>query len=212
MRVAHLALDLGLGHERGDRVDDDQVDGTGAHKLLGDLERLLAGVRLADEQVLDLHAELAGIEDVERVLGVDEGGHAPGLLHLGDGVQRERGLARGLGPEDLDDPAPRVASDPEGQVEADRAGGDDLDLLLFALAAQPHDRAAPELLLDLGHRRGDRLELVVDFGHATPSFSRPVAGAPINAALCPKASPPGPRDGASTPEAFCRASGSRWPR
>ena len=53
VRVAHLAFDFGLGHQRRDRVDDDDVDRAGAHQHVGDLERLLAGVRLRDEQVVD---------------------------------------------------------------------------------------------------------------------------------------------------------------
>jgi hypothetical protein len=40
--VAHLALDLGPGHERGHRVDDDDVERAGADQHVGDLERLLA--------------------------------------------------------------------------------------------------------------------------------------------------------------------------
>ena len=59
--VAHLALDLGLGHERRDRVDDDDVDRAGAHEHVGDLERLLAVVGLRDEQLVGLHAELARV-------------------------------------------------------------------------------------------------------------------------------------------------------
>ena len=58
VRLAHLALDLGLRHERGDRVDDDDVDGAGADQHLGDLERLLAVVGLRDQQVVDVDAEL----------------------------------------------------------------------------------------------------------------------------------------------------------
>ena len=54
--VAHLAFDLGARHERGDRVDDDAVDAAGADERLGDLERLLAGVRLADEELVDVDA------------------------------------------------------------------------------------------------------------------------------------------------------------
>ena len=73
MAVAHLALDLGLGHQRGDRVDDDDVEGAGAHEHLGDLERLLAGVGLRDQQVVDVHADPARVGRIERVLGVDEG-------------------------------------------------------------------------------------------------------------------------------------------
>ncbi len=46
--VAHLALELGLGHQRGHRVDHQHVDGAGAHQHLGDLQALLAGVRLGE--------------------------------------------------------------------------------------------------------------------------------------------------------------------
>ena len=56
--VAHLALDLGLGRERGDRVDHDHVHRAGAHQHVGDFQGLLAGIRLGDQQVVDFHAEL----------------------------------------------------------------------------------------------------------------------------------------------------------
>jgi len=81
--VAHLALDLRARHERRDGVDHDDVDRAGAHERLGDLKRLLAGVRLGDEHILDLDAKRAGIGDVERVLGVDERDLAARLLRLG---------------------------------------------------------------------------------------------------------------------------------
>ena len=60
--IAHLAFDFGLGHERRDRVDDDDVDAAGAHQHVGDFEPLLAGVRLRDQQVADVDAELAGVD------------------------------------------------------------------------------------------------------------------------------------------------------
>ena len=85
-RVAHLALDLGARHERGDGVDDDDVDGVGADERLADLERLLAGVGLRDEQVVDVDADGRGEGRVERVLDVDVGGDAAELLGLGDDV------------------------------------------------------------------------------------------------------------------------------
>ena len=47
-----------------------------AHEHVGDLERLLAGVGLGDEELVDVHPELAGVGRVERVLGVDERGDA----------------------------------------------------------------------------------------------------------------------------------------
>ncbi len=55
--IAHLALDLRAGDEGGNAIDDYDVDGVGADERLADLQRLLAGVRLGDEQVLDVDAE-----------------------------------------------------------------------------------------------------------------------------------------------------------
>src|SRR4051794_4427696 len=66
--VAHLALDLGAGHERRDRVDDDDVEGAGADQHVGDLERLLPRVRLGDEQGVGVDTEGLGVLGVERVL------------------------------------------------------------------------------------------------------------------------------------------------
>ena len=80
--VAHLALDLGLGDQRRHRVDDDHVHRTRAHQRVGDLERLLAVIRLRDQELVDVDAELARVADVERVLGVDEGRDAAGALDI----------------------------------------------------------------------------------------------------------------------------------
>ena len=98
MAVAHLALDLGLGHERRHRVDDHHRDRVRAHEHLGDLERLLAGVGLRHQQVVDVDAELARVVGVERVLGIDEGGDPALPLGVGDDVEGEGRLAGGFRP------------------------------------------------------------------------------------------------------------------
>ena len=90
---AHVALDLVFGRERGDGVDDDDVDLAGSHERFDDFERLLAGVGLRDEEVVDLHAELFGIFRIDRVLRVDECADAAFLLRFGDDVERERCFA-----------------------------------------------------------------------------------------------------------------------
>ena len=64
-----------------------------------------------------IHAERFGIGWVECVLGVDEGRRSPGLLTFRNGLQRERGLARGLRAVDLDDPSPRQAASAHRQVQ-----------------------------------------------------------------------------------------------
>ena len=118
---------------------------------VGDLERLLTGVGLRDEQRVDVDAELARVLRVERVLGVDEGGDAACALRVGDRVERQRRLTRRLRAVDLDDAAARETADAERDVEGDRAGGDDLDGCAL-VAAQAHDRALAELAVDLGER------------------------------------------------------------
>ena len=149
VRVAHLAFDLRARHEGCDRVDDDQVDGTGTHEHVGDLERLLAGVGLRDEELIDVDAELAGVIGIERVLRVDERRDAAGTLHVRDRVQGERRLTRRLRAVDLDDATAWQTADAESDVEGDRTGGDDLDGGAL-VAAQSHDRALSELPVDLG--------------------------------------------------------------
>src|SRR5207245_1964856 len=105
-RIAHLAFDLGTRNERSNRVDDHAVDATGTDQRLGDLERLLAGVGLADEKLVDVDATGTGVTGIESVLDIDERGHPALLLGLGDGVLAKRRLTRRLRTEDLGDPPP----------------------------------------------------------------------------------------------------------
>jgi hypothetical protein len=159
-RIAHLAFDFGLGRERGDRVDHDQVHGAGAHQAVDDFQGLLAGVRLADQKIRQVDAQLLRVLHIQRVFGVDKGAGAGLALHLGDDLQREGGLARRFRAVDLDDAAARQAADAQRDVQAKRSGGDHLDVLELLALAQPHDRALAELLLDLGQRDLQRLALV----------------------------------------------------
>jgi hypothetical protein len=116
---------------------------------------LLAGVRLADQEVVQLDAEFLRVLHVERVLGVDEGAGAADALHLGNDLQGERGLAGRFRPVDLDHPAARQAADAKRDVEPERAGRDDLDVFDHFAFAEPHDRALAELLFDLRQRGGE---------------------------------------------------------
>src|SRR5205823_7465957 len=146
---------------RCDRVDDDDVDGPGADQHLADLERLLPGIGLRDEQILGADPELARVADVEGVLRVDEGGDAARLLRLGDDVEGERRLARRFRPVDFDDAAARDAADAKREIERDAPGGDGGDVLEGGFAcAEPHHRSLAELLLDGRDGQLDRLLLL----------------------------------------------------
>ena len=117
-RVAHLAVQLSLGDERGDGIDDQHVNGAGADEGFGNLQSLFAAIRLRNQQVIDIDAQLFGVGGVEGVLRVDKGRQAAGLLRLGNDLQRDGGLARGLRAENLNDAAAGNAAHAQSGVES----------------------------------------------------------------------------------------------
>ena len=161
MGIAHVAFDLGSRGESSDGVDDDDVDRAGPHQHVGDLECLLTGVGLGDEQLIDVDPDGLGIDGIHRVLGVDVGANATVALRLGHDVQRECGLARRLGPIDLGDAATRQPTDTQGEIERKCARWNGLDRHR-ALLAHLHDGTLAELLLDLTHGHLERLLTIHD--------------------------------------------------
>ncbi len=121
MGIAHLALQFRARHKGCHRVDHQHVDGAGSHQRVADFQGLFTGIGLADEQVVDVHAEFAGIERIERVLRIDEGAGAAAFLRLGDRVQGQRGLARAFRPVHLDDASARQAAHAQRDIQAQRA-------------------------------------------------------------------------------------------
>ena len=152
MGVSDLSLDLGLGRQRRHRVDGDDVERARADQQLADLERLLTGVGLRDQELVDVDADPLRVGGIHRVLGVDEGADAAAALSLGDHVVDERRLAGSFRPEDLDDAAARQPADPEREIQWKRAGRDGPDGHRRPVA-HPHDRALAELALDLTESR-----------------------------------------------------------
>ncbi len=152
MRVAHLTFDLRTWRQGRDRVDDDHVDRAGADQHVGDLEPLLTGIGLGDEQLVDVHTYRLRVGRVHRVLGIDIGTDPAVALRFGHDMHGECRLAGRLGTEDLDDPPSWQASDAERYVERHRTGRDGLDADSGVLT-HPHDRSLAELLLNLaeGH-------------------------------------------------------------
>ncbi len=88
-----------------------------AHQGLRNIQGLLTGIRLRDQQTVDIHTQGAGIGRLQRMLDVDVGGLAAGLLCRGDHVQRKGGFTRGFRTVDLYDPSFRHAADAQGQIQ-----------------------------------------------------------------------------------------------
>jgi hypothetical protein len=148
MAVTHLAFDLCAGHQGRYRVDDDDVHCARADQRVGDLESLFTIVGLADEELVDVHTQLAGIARVERMLGVDEGRDTTILLALGDRVEGQSRLAARLRAIDLDDAAPRIAPNAQREVEGNRPARGYRHLQPGGGIPQAHDRALSVSFLD----------------------------------------------------------------
>ena len=74
------------------------------------------------------------------------------LLHFGNDLQSEGGFAGRLRAVNFDDPTARQAAHAQRDVQAQRAGGDDLDVLDRLALTQAHDGALAKLLFNLGQR------------------------------------------------------------
>ena len=118
MAVAHLAFQLGARHQGGHTIDHHHVDRARSDQRVANLQRLLAGIGLADQQIIDIHPQLARIDRVQRMLRVDKRAGAAALLRLGDHVQSQRGLARAFRPVHLDHPPARHPANAHGQIPA----------------------------------------------------------------------------------------------
>ena len=109
MRFAHFAVEFGLGHQRRHRVHYQHVNRAGTDQRFGDFQRLLARIRLRNQQVVDINAQFLGIPRIQRVLGIHKRRQPAVPLRLGDDLKRNRRLARRLRPENFNDAAARNA-------------------------------------------------------------------------------------------------------
>ena len=84
----------------------------------------------------------------EGMLGVYEGHHPPRCLGLGHDMQGQGRLAGRFRAEDLHHPSPGHTADAQGQIQAQRAGGNNgnIDGLILP---HPHDGASAELFFNL---------------------------------------------------------------
>ena len=92
--ITDFTIKLLLGDQSGYRVEDNDVDGIGAHQSLADLQRFLTRIGLRDEQVVQIHPQFAGVIWVQGVLDINEGSETTLFLRLSNGGESEGRLAR----------------------------------------------------------------------------------------------------------------------
>ena len=117
VRIAHVPFQLAARHQGRHAVHDYHVHCAAAHQVLHDFEGLLGIVRLGQIERVYVDAAARRIALVQRVLGIYVSGGAALALGLRRDVIGERGLARRLGAEYLDNAAPGHASHSQRYVQ-----------------------------------------------------------------------------------------------
>ena len=164
MRIADFAFDFRFRRQRRDGVDDDNVNRARARQRVTDFQRLFTGIRLRTQQVVDIHAQFARIDRVQRVFGIDERTGFTFTLRCGDNLQRQGGFTGRFRPVDLDDTAHWQTAGAERNIQRKRAGGDGF-YVHRTVFTQAHDGAFTELLFDLTQRCRQRFLFVFVDSH-----------------------------------------------
>src|SRR5690554_1233081 len=121
--VAHFAFDFGFRCQCGYGVDDDHVDGVGAHQHVGDFQGLFAGVWLGNQEVVYVYTELFCVDGVERVLSVDKCAGFARFLGFSYNLQGQCGFTGAFRAVDFNDPVVRQAANTQGYVQPEGTGG-----------------------------------------------------------------------------------------
>jgi hypothetical protein len=152
MAVSHFPFEFRPRDQRGDGIDDDQIDCIRGDKGRRYLESLFTGVRLRHDEIVDVNAEGSSVLGVQGMFGVDESRVPASLLSFGDNVKRERSFAGRLGSVDLDYAASWEPAYPEGMIDGHGSGGDGGNWQGVARPEQEYGAFA-ELLVHLDDRR-----------------------------------------------------------
>ena len=96
MRIAHIAFNFGFWCECCHRIHHDDIHCTGPNQHIHDFQRLISGVWLGDEKLIDIDTQLACIDRIQSVLGINKCCCTTGFLTLGDCLERHGRLARSL--------------------------------------------------------------------------------------------------------------------
>ena len=105
MRITHFTFEFGFRYQGGNRVDNQNVDGAGTYQSVSNFQSLFTGIRLRNQQAVNVYADFLGISRVKRVFGVDKSTGSAFFLRLGNDAQGEGGFTGTFRPEDFYDTA-----------------------------------------------------------------------------------------------------------
>ena len=154
MVVPHFAVDFGLRHKGCHRVHNNDVDSARTYERFGNVESLLAGIRLGHEERFDIDTELTSINRIKSVFCVDEGCNAAKLLSFCNSMQSKRCLTGRFRSINFNDTSARETAYAKCHVELNATRRNDRDIF-DRLLTEGHDGTFTVILFDLGDSRLD---------------------------------------------------------
>ena len=117
MTVTHLAFNFSFWRKRGNRVDDDHINGTRTHQHVTDFQCLLARIRLRHQQVINLNAKRFRVNRIQCVLSINERTGFSGFLSFCDNLQCQRGFTARFRSVNFNDTSKWQTTDAEGDIK-----------------------------------------------------------------------------------------------
>ena len=84
MAVSHIPIDLRLRYQCSYGVHYNDINSSGTHHGLGDLQCLLSVIRLGNVQIINIHSDILRIDGIQGMLCIDKSGNASPLLYFSD--------------------------------------------------------------------------------------------------------------------------------
>ena len=103
MGITHIAFQLCLRNQCGNRVNHHDIDCTGADHGFGNLQCLLSVIRLGNIHIIHIYADCLGICGIQCMLRINKSGNSSALLYFSDHMKGYRGLTGRFRSEDLYD-------------------------------------------------------------------------------------------------------------
>ena len=82
MAIAHIAFYFRSRHQRRHGIHNNHIYRIGPHQHIADFQRLLSGIRLRNQHIVNIDTQLLGIDGVQSVFGIDKGTSQTLLLSL----------------------------------------------------------------------------------------------------------------------------------
>ena len=119
MGIPHLSVYLLSGDKGCHGVHNNDIHRAGAYHGLGNFQRLLAGIRLRDIEVIHIYPDVSGIHRIQGMLCVNKACDAAALLYLRHHVQGDSGFSGGFRSVNLYNSSPRNSADPKRDIQSE---------------------------------------------------------------------------------------------